>query len=103
MLLPAHSLAYLVLLGMQAFAASVSQTLTIGNADIAPDGFTRSYVELFVHSQAMGIDTSTRASLVNSAFPAPLITGNTVSSGVKLVNHDLNSCIGRQFSAERRE
>nr|AWC08467.1 laccase B [Peniophora lycii] len=59
MFLPTHSLPYLALLGVEALAASVSQTLTVGNADISPDGFTRS------------------ASLVNGAFPAPLITGNT--------------------------
>ncbi|VDC02847.1 unnamed protein product [Peniophora sp. CBMAI 1063] len=56
---PSRSLAYLALFGVEALAATVSQTLTISNADISPDGFTRS------------------ASLVNGAFPGPLITGNT--------------------------
>nr|AUK50745.1 laccase 2 [Peniophora sp. CBMAI 1063] len=59
MLLLNHYLSSLVLLGTPTFAAVVSQTLTIANADISPDGFTRS------------------ASLVNGTFPAPFLSGNT--------------------------
>lgn len=58
-------------------AIGPSTTLTISNANIAPDGFTRSYA--WLHNSGIFANKQDRAVVTNGIFPGPLLTGQKVS------------------------
>jgi hypothetical protein len=78
--------------------------LTVANFDIAPDGYTRSYVTC---SLALCVLTDLRplcsASLVDGVFPGPLITGTKVNHSGRFFGYlflNLHS-LGRHLWAQR--
>ncbi|KZV72897.1 multicopper oxidase [Peniophora sp. CONT] len=64
------TLPFLVSIGLEALAATVSKTLTIANTELSPDGFSRTGVT------------------INGQFPGPVITGNVGDTfAINVVNN----------------
>lgn len=58
---------------------TVKKTLTVVNANLAPDGFNRSYVERIKYDTSMSLFASyfieIRTTVVDGMLPGPVITG----------------------------
>ena len=96
--------AFLVASLVKVYAAiGPTAELTIVNHDIAPDGFTRSYVTC---NRTLRVVTdlllSCSASLADGQFPGPLISGNKVNHSGRFFGLFLNlHSLGRHLFNQR--